>query len=128
MGFYPLVFNKSQKIINNCLRLDWLPEQVCGWLDANNIIKLHHESIYHYLLKNKASGGLLYQPPNAQISADSQVVIKQTNTSGNKNEWMPSAMSALELPSTPVIISSATSNNLVVNNKGLLRLLLKTSG
>ena len=61
MGFYPLVFNKSQKIINNCLRLDWLPEQVCGWLDANNIIKLHHESIYHYLLKNKASGGLLYK-------------------------------------------------------------------
>jgi len=57
---------------------------------------------------------------NAQISADSQVIIKQTNTSGNKNEWMPSAMSALELPSTPVIISSATSNNLVVNNKGLL--------
>jgi hypothetical protein len=25
------------------LRLDWSPEQVCGWLDANNIIKLHHE-------------------------------------------------------------------------------------
>ncbi|CAC9535755.1 hypothetical protein [uncultured Gammaproteobacteria bacterium] len=33
-----------KKIINNCLRLDWSPEQVCGWLDANNIIKLHHES------------------------------------------------------------------------------------
>ncbi|WP_202775789.1 filamentous hemagglutinin N-terminal domain-containing protein [Bathymodiolus azoricus thioautotrophic gill symbiont] len=32
---------------------------------------------------------------NAQISADSQVTIVQTNTSGNKNEWMPSAMSAL---------------------------------
>jgi IS30 family transposase len=26
-----------------------------------NIIKLHHESIYRYLLKNKASGGLLYK-------------------------------------------------------------------
>ena len=40
-----------KKIINNCLRLDWSPEQVCGWLDANNIIKLHHESIYPQIQK-----------------------------------------------------------------------------
>jgi IS30 family transposase len=51
----------TKKIINNCLKLDWSPEQVCGWLDVNNIVKLHHESIYRYLLKDKASGGLLYK-------------------------------------------------------------------
>ncbi|SMN17474.1 Mobile element protein [uncultured Candidatus Thioglobus sp.] len=45
----------------NCLKLDWSPEQVCGWLDTNNTLKLHHESIYRYLLKDKLGGGNLYK-------------------------------------------------------------------
>lgn len=52
---------ECKHLINNCLKLDWSPEQVCGWLNANNIIHLHHESIYRYLLKDKANGGLLYR-------------------------------------------------------------------
>ena len=47
------------KVVNNCLKLDWSPEQICGWLDTNKVIKLHHESIYRYLLKDKAGGGAL---------------------------------------------------------------------
>ncbi len=50
-----------KKLINNCLKLDWSPEQVCGWLDTNKIVKLHHESIYRYLLRDKADGGVLYK-------------------------------------------------------------------
>jgi predicted Na+-dependent transporter len=30
-------------------------------VSSNNITQLHHESIYRYLLKDKANGGLLYQ-------------------------------------------------------------------
>jgi len=50
-----------KKVINNCLKLDWSPEQVCGWLERNKLIKIHHESVYRYLLKDKANGGLLYK-------------------------------------------------------------------
>lgn len=50
-----------KKIINNCLQLDWSPEQICGWFATYNIIKLHHESIYRYLLKDKTDGGVLYK-------------------------------------------------------------------
>ncbi len=49
-----------KRLIKNCLALDWSPEQICGWLKVNHIINLHHESVYRYLLKNKAEGGLLH--------------------------------------------------------------------
>ena len=108
---------ECKRLIDNCLNLDWSPEQICGWLNSrdlcinmnnhqnaifhqldnfikhshsfamtifhkithsaklvilliiptyakvssNNITQLHHESIYRYLLKDKANGGLLYQ-------------------------------------------------------------------
>ena len=52
---------ECKHLINNCLKLDWSPEQICGWFNASNIIQLHHESVYRYLLKDKANGGLLYQ-------------------------------------------------------------------
>ena len=52
---------ECRHLIDNCLRLDWSPEQICGWLSTNNIIQLHHESIYRYLLKDKVNGGLLYK-------------------------------------------------------------------
>ena len=50
-----------KRLIKNCLALDWSPEQICGWLKANHIINLHHESVYRYLLKDKAEGGLLHK-------------------------------------------------------------------
>ena len=52
-----------KRLIKSCLALDWSHEQICGWLKVNHIINLHHESVYRYLLKNKAEGGLLYQRP-----------------------------------------------------------------
>ena len=52
---------ECKHLINSCLKLDWSPEQICGWFNASNIIQLHHESVYRYLLKDKANGGLLYQ-------------------------------------------------------------------
>ena len=49
-----------KRLIKSCLALDWSHEQICGWLKANHIINLHHVSVYRYLLKDKAEGGLLY--------------------------------------------------------------------
>lgn len=52
---------ECQQIISNCIKMDWSPEQICGWLKVNNIINLHHETIYRYILKDKQQQGLLYK-------------------------------------------------------------------
>jgi IS30 family transposase len=46
--------------IENYIREDWSPEQIAGRFEKDGIIKLHHETIYQYILKNKRSGGDLY--------------------------------------------------------------------
>jgi len=51
---------KIADIIAGYIRQDWSPEQVVGWLEKEGIIKLHHETIYQYILSDKHSGGDLY--------------------------------------------------------------------
>jgi IS30 family transposase len=58
---------------NNCLlpdvivrvvyliRLDLSPEQISGYLKNNHNIKVSHETIYQYVLADKANGGDLYK-------------------------------------------------------------------
>jgi transposase, IS30 family len=43
------------------IKKDWSPEQIVGRLKKKNIISLHHETIYQYILANKKSGGELYK-------------------------------------------------------------------
>ena len=43
------------------IRNDWSPEQVAGRLDQQGVIKLHHESIYQFILGDKKAGGTLYK-------------------------------------------------------------------
>jgi len=53
-----------KSLIDECIKKDWSPEQICGWLkskDREEIIDLHHESIYRYILNDKCSGGELYK-------------------------------------------------------------------
>jgi IS30 family transposase len=47
-------------IIDGYIRQDWSPEQVAGRLKKDNVIDLHHETIYQYILSDKHSGGDLY--------------------------------------------------------------------
>lgn len=47
--------------IDSYLKEDWSPEQIAGRLKSEGIVKLHHESIYRYILKDKETGGELYQ-------------------------------------------------------------------
>jgi len=40
---------------------DWSPEQVVGRLEKEGVIKLHHETVYQFVLKDKQTGGDLYK-------------------------------------------------------------------
>jgi IS30 family transposase len=48
-------------LITGYLKQDWSPEQIAGRLAKEGIIKLHHETIYQYILANKKAGGTLYK-------------------------------------------------------------------
>jgi len=52
--------DKIKKMINGYLEQDWSPEQIAGRLKHDAIISLHHETIYQYVLADKANGGKLY--------------------------------------------------------------------
>lgn len=53
--------SKIKHLINLYIKKDWSPEQIGGRLKKENIIQLHHESIYKYILKDKELGGNLYK-------------------------------------------------------------------
>ncbi len=48
-------------LIESYLRQDWSPEQIAGRLEKEGMIKLHHETIYQYVLADKTAGGTLYK-------------------------------------------------------------------
>jgi IS30 family transposase len=51
--------DEIKKIIAKYIKLDWSPEQVCGRLNKEDIISLHHETVYRYVLKNKHRGAFM---------------------------------------------------------------------
>ena len=48
-------------LIDGYLEQDWSPEQIAGRLELDGVIKLHHETIYQYVLADKQAGGDLYE-------------------------------------------------------------------
>jgi IS30 family transposase len=48
-------------IIEGYIRKDWSPEQVAGRLSNDDVIDLHHETIYQYILTDKKARGDLYK-------------------------------------------------------------------
>ena len=48
-------------LIDVCLQCDWSPEQIAGRFKDEGLISLHHETIYQYILIDKANGGSLYK-------------------------------------------------------------------
>lgn len=50
-----------KELISGYLREDWSPEQIAGRLKLDEIIGLHHETIYRYILSDKKNGGFLYK-------------------------------------------------------------------
>lgn len=43
------------------LKQDWSPEQISGWLKANNKPSVSHETIYQFIINNQKEGGTLYK-------------------------------------------------------------------
>lgn len=58
---------------------DWSPEQIVGRLNTEKIIKLHHETIYQYILKDKRKDGLLYK----QLRRQGRVYRKRYGNANN---------------------------------------------
>jgi len=48
-------------LITTYLKQDWSPEQIAGRLKKDDVISLHHETIYNFILADKKAGGELYQ-------------------------------------------------------------------
>ncbi len=47
--------------IERDIKDDWSPEQVVGRLEQEGVIKLHHETVYQFVLGDKKAGGTLYK-------------------------------------------------------------------
>ena len=50
-----------KRVIKCHLEEDWSPEQIAGRLKNNDVVSLHHETIYKYILADKKVGGTLYK-------------------------------------------------------------------
>ena len=48
------------QLIESLIRRDWSPEQINLWLKKNKKIRVSHEWIYQYILKDKSQAGDLY--------------------------------------------------------------------
>ena len=46
--------------VEGYIRMDWSPEQIVGRLKKEDLVDLHHETIYQYILSDKKAGGDLY--------------------------------------------------------------------
>lgn len=48
------------EVVAEKLRQDWSPEQVSGWLEKRQVIRISHEWIYQYILADQRAEGDLY--------------------------------------------------------------------
>ena len=48
------------QLIESLIRRDWSPEQISLWLKKYKKIRVSHEWIYQYILKDKSQAGDLY--------------------------------------------------------------------
>jgi len=49
-----------KRTIDTYLKQDWSPEQIAGRLDKDGVVRIHHETIYQYVLSDKNAEGTLY--------------------------------------------------------------------
>jgi IS30 family transposase len=57
----PRIPAESWARVEQFLREDWSPEQVSEWLRREGDIRISHEWIYQYILRDKQNGGNLYR-------------------------------------------------------------------
>lgn len=49
-----------QKMVTEKILMDWSPDQISGYFEANDIASISHERIYQFLLTDKKAGGVLH--------------------------------------------------------------------
>lgn len=49
-----------QKMVTEKILMDWSPDQISGYFEANGMAPISHERIYQFLLDDKKSGGSLH--------------------------------------------------------------------
>lgn len=47
--------------VQHYLAQDWSPDQISGYLKKRGLLKISHETIYQYIWRDKANGGLWYK-------------------------------------------------------------------
>lgn len=52
--------DKIKRVIKDHIEEDWSPEQIAGRLKDDDVVSLHHETIYQYIFDDKKAGGELY--------------------------------------------------------------------
>lgn len=52
--------DKIKRLIRDYIEIDWSPEQIVEMLKQGEVIELHLETIYQYILEDKRAGGTLY--------------------------------------------------------------------
>jgi len=57
----PVIDGSTWVFIKSLIEEDWSPEQIHGWLQVNMDMTVSHEWIYQYILRDKQTGGSLYQ-------------------------------------------------------------------
>jgi IS30 family transposase len=56
----PRIRAESWAVVDKKLRQDWSPEQVSGWLNKHQELRISHEWIYQHILADQRTGGDLY--------------------------------------------------------------------
>lgn len=79
--------------INEHIKEEWSPEQVAGRLRDDGVIRLHHETIYRYILADKKAGGRLY----THLRHQDKTYRKRYGTARNRT-GIPNRVSITERP------------------------------
>jgi IS30 family transposase len=48
-------------LVLTCLKEEWSPEQISGWLREHGLLRISHESIYRHIWRDKRRGGPRYK-------------------------------------------------------------------
>jgi len=52
--------HRHLQLVSSLLRLDWSPEQICGWLRRYRVFSISHETIYRFVWYDHYFGGHLF--------------------------------------------------------------------
>lgn len=72
-----------ERKITDYINLEWSPEQVCGKLKKDNIVSLHHETVYRLILADKKKGGQLYK----RLRHQNKPYKKRYGSSNNRSSY-----------------------------------------